>query len=511
MQIVTYTLFILILTLNLKVSSEELVNGLGINKTFASNAGNRKISCSEISDKLCNQLWDAEHQGTMKTPDGKIALGLSKKSNLANISTLEDCRALLAAENRLPTDLRVVAKPLFLKLRKILANENESIPWIRSFNHWDKLWDQKLIDISEERALKKYPILKKTRLSERTSKEYILINREYFKLFDEVTLAKYQNHPNWQRVERLFNSIRNFLLAEIAEFPFEPSFKDLLVDRVKTVELVLPLLDLDVFDSSKSCAEAAINANYDPNYNKITVCTGMFMSLQSEDSIYMILAHELSHSIDPASYNWILFKNKGLRTQAVQPLIGIQKAPLACNVWDKILTTLDKVKIPRKLQTQPYDTLAQCLDDGQPLKKAFDPAEIDRQVEEDLVEHLNYLSNRNLFSNMVIPNYLEFGKKRENPYFLGPEVFVTEFTGKGYSAEHTNRRKSPLSPEVFYQAVHCEYEKTKSSIPIAQFFTQSGSKDRDIILKNAMNKQKKYILNSLKKAIFLAGNIVLNS
>lgn len=464
-----------------------------------------KPLCSSLSDSVCSRLWDAEHRGNMKTSDGEVMLGKSKKSNLVDLSTLEDRWALLEAESRLPKDLRNQSGPLLSKLRKILKEESETIPWARRYNRWDQQWLELISDVAQDRAIAKSPILKKTRLSERTQKEQILINREYYKLIDEVTVAKYANHSNWKRVVRLFEKIRSYLLEEIASFPYPDDFKQFLVKRVKAVELMLPLLDIDVFDGRKDCSETAVNAFYLLNYNKITVCTGLFNSLKSEASIYIILAHELSHSIDPSAYTMAWLKEYGVRSLALKPLIGIQIKPLNCNEWEKILAQLDTVTFDKAMKVNHYDSLAKCLDNNQALKKEFDPKEISRQVDEDLVEVLNYLANRNLFSNMVIPDYQEFGKQKKNPYFAGPEVFVSEFTGKGYVTSHVGMRSYPYSPEVFYQAVQCEVEKQKSGMPFDVFFTSGGSPQREEVLKKSIEQTKSVISKLYEESYFSCG------
>lgn len=464
-----------------------------------------KPLCSSITDNLCQELWDAKHQGNLKTSDGEIRLGRSPKSSLVNLSTLEDNWALIKTQPRLPKDLQGPAKPLLAKLQKLLKKEAETIDWVRRYNRWDQVWQQLLSDVAQDRAIKKSPLLKQTRLSERTQIENSLINREYYKLLDEVTIAKYQNHPNWKRVEKLFEGLRESLLAEISEFPYDQEFKDFLTRRVKSVELTLPLQDIDTFDGRKDCSESAINAYYHPSYNKITVCTGLFNSLKSDSAIYIILAHELSHSIDPATYNSAWIKENGERTKALQPLIGIQGKPLPCQEWEALVAKMQATPIEKKMKVKPYDALAQCLDNDQPLRKPFDPAEIHRQVEEDLVETLNYLANRNLFSSMVIPKYAEFGKEKKNPYFLGPEVFISEFSDKGYAPSNLSVRSYPVSPEVFFQVVQCEYERQKSPLPLKEFFTERGATERDLVLKSSIEASKHVFAMLFEESYYSCG------
>jgi hypothetical protein len=451
------------------------------------------ILCSQITDQLCRELWDADHRGHLKVVDGELDLGRSNKSNLLTISALTDLRALLAAESRLPRDLQKRAKPLLVKLRELIQQEAETIRWLRLNGRWNDDWQRMLNDVAEERALKKDPTLGKVRLSERTQAELMPINREYYKLFDQITLAKYVEHPNWQRVKHSFEEIRGHLLSEIAEFPMADSTKEFLVRRVKEVELTLPFLDLDVFDSRKDCAESLINAFYSPGYNKITVCTGMFNSLKSEAAIYSILAHELSHSIDPGVYNSAWLRANGQRLKLVADLIGVQKQALPCDDWGRRIKKMEEIAISKVLQPRPYDQLALCLDNNKALTKEFDPAEIARQVNEDLVDDLNYYANRNSFTHMLIPTYTEFEKVRRNPYFFNPEVLVSELNGKGYTPAHSKMRGYVFGPELFFQVIQCEYEKTKTPLPKEKFFTSQGDGTRDQVLKNAIEETKRIL------------------
>lgn len=442
--------------------------------------------CATITDGFCAQLWDAEHQGNLKTADGEIILGRSNKSNLIDLVTIEEKKALIHSVPRWPEDLRMRAKNLLARLKMNLKDEAETITWIRRYNRWDQDWNQILSDVAEERAIRRHPEMKKIRLSDRTQIESSFINREYYQLLDELTIAKYSQHPDWKRVENSFEMIRGHLLTEIGEFPYSEEFKSFLRKRVSEVELTLPLLNTDVFDGRRDCAEGAINAYYLGNYNKITICTGLIHSLKSDSSIFLILAHELSHSIDPSMFNMAWLQENGERTKALRPLIGIKDKPLACDQWQNILATFAQAPIEKVASPRPYDSLALCLDGGKPLQKNLTESEVRRQVDEDLVDSFNYLSNRNIFSTMVVPSFTEFGKEKQNPFYLGPDVFMASFSDKGYATTNMKIRSVPLSFEIFYQVVQCEYEKLKTSIPLNVFFTEKGPPEKTKILKSSI-------------------------
>ena len=61
--------------------------------------------CSDLTDNLCDVLWSKERQGKLKVSDGAVMMGKSGKSDAA-IERIEDLRALLASEPRLPADLK---------------------------------------------------------------------------------------------------------------------------------------------------------------------------------------------------------------------------------------------------------------------------------------------------------------------------------------------------------------------------------------------------------------------
>ncbi|MEY4615453.1 MAG: hypothetical protein RJB66_413 [Pseudomonadota bacterium] len=465
----------------------------------------QKPLCSSITDDLCNQLWDAKHQGNLSAFDGEIMLGRSKKSRLVNLSTLTDLRALITAESSLPEDLKKQAAPLIARLSMILKSESETIQWARQYHRWETLWNQMLSDVAQDRAIKKSPELRKTRLADRTQIENSLINREYYQLVDQITLAKYDKHPHWLRVKKFFEGIKKDLISEVTEFPFAEDFKNFLIARVQRVELTLPFQDLETFDGRKDCAESTINAYYHPSYNKITVCAGLFNSLKSESAIYIILAHELSHSVDPSSYNLAWLKENGPRTKVLRPLIGVKNKPLTCDQWNKMVTELEVAKIEKVKKALPFDSLADCLDEGRPLKKAFDPMEVSRKIEEDIVDSMDFLSNRNLFSSMVIPNYEEFGREKKNPFFLDPDVFASEMSSKGYTPNNKKTRSHPATAEIFYQAIRCEHEAKKSEVPITEYFTKKSLGEREQVFRSSIETTQHVLVLLLEEIYYSCG------
>ena len=87
------------------------------------------LSCAEISDSFCRNLWD-RNGGNQKIFDGRILLGTSPLSGISH-AQMQDLQSLLASRTRLPEDLQERAADTLNKLENALKRETKGAAWKR--------------------------------------------------------------------------------------------------------------------------------------------------------------------------------------------------------------------------------------------------------------------------------------------------------------------------------------------------------------------------------------------
>jgi hypothetical protein len=175
-----------------------------------------KLTCAQVSDDVCNALWSEKNNGAMTVFDGVIRQGLSKKSEMSRWK-LEDLRALIDSEPRLPADLKPRAKRVLKSLANVLKNEKDNDEWYRSLGIATYYWDNLVTDIASARTKRKHPAIKSIKQSEQSLEQRTLFKADLIALQDEVISAKYAEHKNWKRVEKVFAQAKEDVIAALLE------------------------------------------------------------------------------------------------------------------------------------------------------------------------------------------------------------------------------------------------------------------------------------------------------
>lgn len=125
---------------------------------------------------------------------------------------------------------------------------------------------------------------------------------------------QYPIHPTSKRIQtKIFPQVKDLLVKQLEEFTMPQAQKDLIISKLKSV----------TFDGADCAGESDNptddlffpNAFYNPQSNTFKYCSGMILKASSEFTIASIIAHELSHSIDPCRVSMGLGRSQPLGAQ----------------------------------------------------------------------------------------------------------------------------------------------------------------------------------------------------
>jgi hypothetical protein len=192
-----------------------------------------KVSCLEVANSACDQLWSEENSGTLKVFDGEINVGKSK-SKLA-VQKIFDLKALLDSEEKLPKDLRKEAGDFFKKLKNALSTESNSEEWKQKLAEIEEQFHNAVMRIRNKRI--------KKRISENTPKdeeidsivEAGIKNDAMMNLYDEILEAKYKDSPQWKRLENLFNIVKKDTITALDKTSYDEKIKIQMKKQIESV------------------------------------------------------------------------------------------------------------------------------------------------------------------------------------------------------------------------------------------------------------------------------------
>lgn len=388
--------------------------------SFRLKPATEKISCSAITDELCEVMWDKNHQGFLNIKGGRVQAGDLPESDIQYLAKV-DFEAFVDSEPRLPPLLKKTLQPYLAKLKKLLQSKTFDQKVGRELSVLRYQWGNAVIDLAYEQAEKKFPGIRKIKNDKRTFEQHREISLHLIEFNNQVLDAKYKNHPNWLRVEKIFTEVKRDLTEQVQLLPFDADFKPEILDRLEKVRLMLPYDDPRLITSGNSCDETEMNAFYVPSRNAFTVCAGYFNAFPNEPTIYRVIAHELSHSLDPGN---LISKRtlKELPLVKTLELLTHDLDAVTCNEWNDMIESRRKNRSDMKVAIQPQlPSLISCLGDYKKLTP-WDAGEARTAARTSARNRISDGADYNNFLEMVQPFTVEDGVKRVNEYFLRPDL-----------------------------------------------------------------------------------------
>ena len=133
---------------------------------------------------------------------------------------------------------------------------------------------------------------------------YYLLNTDAFENVRNSLLAdarkSVESDPQRQKIdEKIFPQIRELLANKVSSLVADPALRKKLTDKILAIKFKGQ--DCSKYSPNKESISAVLvsNALYEPLNNSFRYCLGFNSSGTSEFSLAFIIAHELSHSIDP--------------------------------------------------------------------------------------------------------------------------------------------------------------------------------------------------------------------
>jgi|GEM_PF-3350281 len=439
---------------NIQNALEEVKTACNAKKASCNTASSEVSGnppCSIIADSGCMKLWNSSNDGFLESSFGLIQVGKSKKSGLSTAQRL-DIEAWINSQPNLPKDLLEKIKPILQRLKLLLAYETNTMEWHQQMGTMLQLLKQTVDTVGGERAKAALPELNQT---EDASISIEQRNKSLETLLDfqnQLIRAKYENHPNWKRVETAFKQAKNDLIATCQELSIPNSIKKKFLAKLKSIKLSLPFPDPRNISAPSTCTSTEQNAFYFPNANLFTVCAGMFNTFQSEPNLYSVIAHELSHAIDPEVFIQDDYKQSPIG-QVIEKLSSSKKPPFSCDEWQQLRDgTLAPIKeIIEPLN--PYTKLTDCL--APPLEplRPFNSKNINPISKRYAATAINQYANANIFSLLVQAKTTNIDKVSDNEFYMRPDRAQALMTGG-----LINPQKNYLSaiPATFTQSLTCQ-------------------------------------------------------
>lgn len=355
-----------------------------------------ELPCLTLAETICKKLWNDENQGFLETEQGTLQVGKSNRSELSYAQKL-DLEAWVASEPRLPEDLQEQLSPILNDLGKMLNRENRSLVWYQKLSQILQQLKETVTLSGNLRVQKLFPELKQISKTQPTVEEQGKYQAVILDFNNEILRAKYENHPNWKRVDKVFKEVKKDLIATIQELNLPEALRKTLKSKVDSVNLTLPYSDPRLISTPGSCGTTEKNALYSPVFNLFTVCAGLFNTLQSESNLYFVIAHELSHSIDPESIVFDEYKKSTLG-QAVIKLRYSSKSPFSCHEWKQLREKTFTIKEEVLEPLHPYSRLNDCLTPLSESLRPFNSENLHPITRRQSAAIINKYANSNSFS-----------------------------------------------------------------------------------------------------------------
>lgn len=367
------------------------------------------------------------------------------------LTKMIDLKALLASFPNLPKDLQKRSEKSFKNLEKVLKAEKDSEAWYRAVSDAELQIARAIVDTSIARAEKKHPDLKKIKKKDRNFEQKRIYGVEGVTLSDQILEAKYANHPNWKLIEKTFSEAKADLIAELKALNISESDRIKRLEVLEKVTLSLPYSNPEKLEASGDCATTVVNAFYDPSRRKFTVCAGLFNAYQSRKTLYMVIAHELSHSVDP-----VTFAHENTRANPaiveVNKLVDAPKAVFKCEDWEKVKGRLAALELPETgAMADSISKLADCLAPKSDLKP-YTPKAVEGVLEYYTRKTVDDYATKSYFTVLAQPTKMKDGKPRPNDYYRRPDRLISADTNfivaKG-------QMRQPEVIEIFNQELEC--------------------------------------------------------
>lgn len=422
-------------------------------------------SCESLSDQFCSDLWNGNTFGNLEKKGVRIYFGKTPHDGIPLFRKM-DHEALIQAADSYDPDLKTPLKPLLKKLEKVLIQEKDSTAWYRKLALIRTKINQVIEDVAEARTFKRRPDLKKKKWSQYRIADDIDIQKDLDLVKNHILIKQYENHPHWLRVVKLFPTVKTYLIQALEESNFSKELKETMIERLRQVELSLPIEDPLNMRAMSSCEKSPINAYYFQQANKFTICPGYFNAIQSEGAMFGAMAHELSHSIDPNALRNNEFKKTPIFNLA--NLLAKNQGQYECTKWSELKSQVLKSKIHFFELPNELKKLTDCFVDHSKL----DPINLktlESPVRAFTKSDMSSLARDQSFSVLASYQIYHKGILEPNDLYLRPDLLEIK---ANKNSDFNKENGSLYLNHLFSQELKCLVESDKPSNDFKTYFNQ---------------------------------------
>jgi hypothetical protein len=393
--------------------------------------------CKQISNQFCEKL--TANEGNFD----KMSLGRSKKSALSEVDRA-DLMSLIEGSKYLAPEL-VSLKPGLQKLSQVMASEKDSTDWYKKLGDVRKALSSEIEVLSAKSA--KRSLSKKTSSPTKEDRDFEHF-RERGRLLDLVTEAKFKANPRWLKVEEVFNKVKAAMIKEVQSMDFPAEDKTLRINKITETTLSYPsgLKTIGPLGEliKKDCRNNMLNAVYNSATRSLTICAGLVNGVQSEGSLYMVMAHELAHSFN---YNNLGHLEKSPLDSYIQAIFETN-GNIPCDQWMDLRNVFIGIPPGLSCDQAPYTNLLKCLMKNNQLTPEASMAQNQKEFEE-YFEKMNLCTLADKKSGLVHKNPKELVDR------LYPKLFTREPMGYEGSIPK-GLEKLSIDPYVMAQEMKCQ-------------------------------------------------------
>lgn len=421
--------------------------------------------CSTYVDNLCDKAWSKEYKGNIVDEDGSFYMGEYKESSLGMDDYL-NVKAIVAIKDKMPAELKKVLIGPLKKIEEAIESDGPLIIFRKRLEKAQDEYNYAFDFFFLEKMYRKKPYLKKLPYKDWTIKDKADYKRDKIVYLDLFLDLKYKDHPNWLRVKRVYKEVKKDLISYLQKNIKNKKFKEKVIAKVKSVKLTLPYANKKILGANVNCANADVNAYYSPSYNKFTVCAGFFNSYQSDGTLYLVIAHELAHSIDPREQGTDNFKQNAYAHKIRNEMLRKKdRVAYSCSRWEKVKKKMEEEHHSYKVFDNPLTKMARCLVDKSQLKP-INEKNLKQIIDHYAMSSINGYLGGNRFTKMVASSYLDNGEVKKNKFYFSAEKLLTE--DNGYHPYNELIFVTFPYYHVFKQELTCDLRKKKQYQKIAR-------------------------------------------
>jgi hypothetical protein len=385
-----------------------------------------KIGCKALMDQYCTKLYSTEARGNLRVTDGAMEFLTLQGQTQNNFDTAgySFYQVRLEKKAKLPYDLRksLVKRKYFELLAKMLKRPNkknlefeQGIAQKELEKEVDRIWNNAIDEVIASRLEIKFP--GSYQLSEEELPQEVDFERTRvrFRLWSEISVALWTDHPRWLKVQQVFDRLKDSFRVAIKSNVKSEEIQKAWLTKLAKMKLKLP--GQNPMTANQECISTARNAYYYPYLNTLTVCAGYFNGGEQIQT----LAHEMAHGFD---YNSRLvdYMQSSILSQSIKTLRKdlCETPEFDCETWNNFRQNFSSQVASITSYQAEFIPFHQCLQKTKPTKEITPEIIEEKSTKLTKMRFSDFTKNSSLFRITSESLPTEAGGFIKNPNYLNP-------------------------------------------------------------------------------------------